>query len=388
MRILAYTSPARGHLYPITPAFVELRRRGHEVHVRTLASEVPALQALGLHADRIASSIEALPLDDWRARTPEEGLARGLHTFGERAVHEVPDLQRAIAEVDPDVLLVDITTAGAAAAAEAASRPWARWIPFFVHYTLDPDVPVEVSHIPFALSPAGMEVLNEPRRRLRLAPIGSEADVWRAPLHLYYTAEPFEVEGLVLPPSFRMVGPGIWEPPFDPPAWLEELDEPVVLVSVSSEYQLDDALVAIALEALRFEDACVVATTVAHDPGKFEVPANARVERWLPHGALLRKAACVVCHGGMGVTQKTLAAGVPVCAVPFGRDQMEVAARVEAVGAGTHLPPAHLDAPRLRAKVHEAIERKPGAQRVAAGFARAGGAAAAADAVEQLHAGR
>ena len=30
----------------------------------------------------------------------------------------------------------------------------------------------------------------------------------------------------------------------------------------------------------------------------------------------------------MGITQKALAAGVPVCAVPFGRDQFEVARRV------------------------------------------------------------
>jgi UDP:flavonoid glycosyltransferase YjiC (YdhE family) len=47
---LAYTSPARGHLYPITATLLELRDRGHDVHVRTLASEVEALQRLGLHA--------------------------------------------------------------------------------------------------------------------------------------------------------------------------------------------------------------------------------------------------------------------------------------------------------------------------------------------------
>ena len=65
------------------------------------------------------------------------------------------------------------------------------------------------------------------------------------------------------------------------------------------------------------------------------MPANAHVERWLPHSALLARAACVICHGGMGITQKALAAGVPLCVVPFGRDQFEVAARVAAVGAGT-----------------------------------------------------
>ena len=49
-RFLAYTSPARGHLYPITPTLLELARRGHDVHVRTLSSEVNALTASGLQA--------------------------------------------------------------------------------------------------------------------------------------------------------------------------------------------------------------------------------------------------------------------------------------------------------------------------------------------------
>jgi UDP:flavonoid glycosyltransferase YjiC (YdhE family) len=49
-RYLAYTSPARGHLYPITGALIELRRRGHEVAVRTLASEVERMEELGLAA--------------------------------------------------------------------------------------------------------------------------------------------------------------------------------------------------------------------------------------------------------------------------------------------------------------------------------------------------
>ena len=35
--------------------------------------------------------------------------------------------------------------------------------------------------------------------------------------------------------------------------------------------------------------------------------------------------------GGAGATQKALASGVPVCVVPFGCDQLEVARRVEVV---------------------------------------------------------
>ena len=45
-RILAYTSPARGHLYPLTPILIELCSRGHEVSVRTLSSQVELMRGL------------------------------------------------------------------------------------------------------------------------------------------------------------------------------------------------------------------------------------------------------------------------------------------------------------------------------------------------------
>ncbi len=45
-RYLIYTSPARGHLYPVIGASLELKARGHEVHLRTLASEVELVRSL------------------------------------------------------------------------------------------------------------------------------------------------------------------------------------------------------------------------------------------------------------------------------------------------------------------------------------------------------
>ena len=69
-RFLAYTSPARGHLYPIVATLIELRRRGHDVAVRTLAAEVPRMRELGFDAVPIAAAIEAVDNDDWKARTP------------------------------------------------------------------------------------------------------------------------------------------------------------------------------------------------------------------------------------------------------------------------------------------------------------------------------
>ena len=49
-RILAYTTPARGHLFPLVPILDQLSRRGHQIALRTLAAEVPSMRARGLLA--------------------------------------------------------------------------------------------------------------------------------------------------------------------------------------------------------------------------------------------------------------------------------------------------------------------------------------------------
>src|SRR5690606_40914775 len=99
---------------------------------------------------------------------------------------------------------------------------------------------------------------------------------------------------------------------------------------------------------------------------------------------LLERAVCVVCHGGMGITQKALAAGVPVCVVPQGRDQHEVARRVEVAKAGVTLRRERLTPARLLDAVRNARSRREGAMRVAEGFRSAGGPARAASELERL----
>lgn len=167
------------------------------------------------------------------------------------------------------------------------------------------------------------------------------------------------------------------------PEWLDAIERPIVLVTTSSERQRDSDLVRAALTALTHEPVHVVATMPAGVPDGIAVPANATVREYVPHGAVLDRAVCAVTHGGMGVTQKALARGVPVCVVPHGRDQFEVARRVEVAGCGTRLPAKKLTADRLRTGVRRAMGMSAGARRVADGFRASGGVARGADLVEQ-----
>jgi UDP:flavonoid glycosyltransferase YjiC (YdhE family) len=129
-RILAYTSPARGHLFPLTPILDELSRRGHQIALRTLASEVPQMQARGFDAAPISRYVETIEHDDWRARNPRQALERAVRGFCARAEFDAPDLRQAIAEERPDALIVDINSWGGLAAAEIWGGPWATFCPY------------------------------------------------------------------------------------------------------------------------------------------------------------------------------------------------------------------------------------------------------------------
>lgn len=401
MRLLVYSSPARGHLYPVMPTLLELRRRGHDVAVRTLSSEIPMLRQHGFSADVIDPAIEKQALADWRARTPLGALARSIDTFARRAALEPDDLDRAVRTEEPDALLVDVNTWGAIAAADAGARPWAIWAPYLLPLPSRDAPPWGLGLVP-PRGPAGrmrdlvvgaavrgvydrhaLPGLNPLRAALGAPELTRATDmVARAPLVLSYTAEPLEYPHSDWPACVHMVGPGVWEPPGPVAPWLAEPGDPIVMVTLSTEYQDDARLARAAMEGLAAERLRVVVTIGGADAADFDPPPNARVERWLAHGAVIERAACVVCHGGMGIVQKALAAGVPVVTVPFGRDQLEVARRVELAGAGVRLPKSRLSAQRVAGAVREAVARTAGARRVAAALAAAGGASAAADAIE------
>ena len=129
-RILAYTTPARGHLFPLVPVLDELAARGHSIALRTLSPQVEAMREHGLDVAPIDPAIEAIQHDDYNGRNPIDKLRRALVGFMKRAPHDRADLERAIAEERPDALLVDVNAWGAGIAAESSRLPWAQWLPY------------------------------------------------------------------------------------------------------------------------------------------------------------------------------------------------------------------------------------------------------------------
>jgi UDP:flavonoid glycosyltransferase YjiC (YdhE family) len=401
--ILAYTAPALGHLFPFSALLSELSRRGHKIHLRTLSAGVDIGRRLGLATEIIDPRIEGIVHDDWRASNPRAALKRAVDVFCQRAAYEVADFTDAITRTVPDALIVDINCWGALSVADALDIPWTCFSPYTPPLQ-SPGVPpfgFGLAPLPgllgrgrdAALRPIVMGLLekavlplgNTIRASAGASPVTSVDDFMRrAPLLLVASGKPFEYPQTNWGDAVQMIGPCIFEPALDTvPQWLATIERPIVLVTTSSQKQADARLVATAITALANAPVHVVATLPAGLPSGVRLAPNATVCEFVPHGPLLDRAVCAVTHGGMGATQKALARGVPVCVVPFGRDQFEVARRVEVAGCGTRLRAKKLTPARLLASVRQAMTMTDGAQRVAAGFAATGGVARGADLIEQ-----
>jgi MGT family glycosyltransferase len=398
--VLAYTSPAIGHLFPFCALVTELASRGHTVHVRTLASGVDLCRGLGFVARPVDPRIEALQSAE-TAGSVLQSAEDTVRVLSRRAVWEVDDFTDAVTDADPDVILVDTNCWGAISAAETQSRPWLVFSPFTPYLRSPGSPPFGAGATPrrgplgrvrdWGIGTVTRAVFDRPfsagmrpvRAALGLPAVHSaEQLLRRAPRVLVASGKPFEYAHTDWGTSVDMIGPAVFDPPAETPRWLADIDQPIVLVTTSSVRQADQTLVKAAVAALKDEPVHVVATVPAGAGRSWCAHDGVTFARFVPHSLILDRAVCVVTHGGMGVTQKALNRGIPVCAVPFGRDQFEVARRVEVARCGTRLPARKLSVPRLRSAVKSAMEMSAGAAMIADGFAATGGVRRGADLVE------
>lgn len=401
--ILIYTSPARGHLYPMMDIAIELKKRGDNVIIQTLAGEKEQVENEGIHHLSISSEIESLPLKDYKESTPVSQFRSAFNTWLKRAPHEIKDLTESCERINPDLLIVDVNTWGAGAFAEAQSKPWAMFMPYclpipsretpafgpgfppptnFLHRLRDS----VVNNLIQSAVRGQVKKLNKLRTSMSVSLLNKYQDIFERPdLVLYRTAVPFDYPRKNWPENILQIGPGLWSPSAEDLNWIDDLPFPRILISVSTEAQEDSAIIKTALNSLADEKVSLIVTTAAFDPQDFEAPhEHVRITKFLSHAEIIHKMDLLVTHGGMGATQRALAAGVPVCVIPFGRDQSETARRVEVSGSGIMLPKNKLNEQGLKKAVKEALKRKPGAEKIAQAFKNAGGAKRAVKALDGL----
>jgi UDP:flavonoid glycosyltransferase YjiC (YdhE family) len=86
------------------------------------------------------------------------------------------------------------------------------------------------------------------------------------------------------------------------------------------------------------------------------LPANCIAVNYAPQLKLLRHAKLCITHAGLTTVLESLAAGVPMVAVPVTNDQPGVGARIEYTRTGIVVPYRKVNAVRLRAAVQQVLE--------------------------------
>lgn len=334
MRVLFSSTRGTGHLQPLLPYAKALVVRGHEVLVAGPEElRVPLLRAGLLHAPFDHPGDEGLAPIWARLRTvsqEEQPVIFVQDIFaGANARAAIPGLLATIAAWEPQLIVRDSVEFGAIVAAEVASVPHVR---VAVHQ-------MQVEEHIRALAAAPLDTL----RQAAGLPGDGGASLQAEPI---FTAFPESFEGPAPNAAsgiVHRVGPGKEALPSNNSTWAPNGDDlPLVYVTFGTVLNATPEALSIYRTAIaaiaKLPVRALLTTGRGFDVGVLgTIPANLRVEDWVPQADVLPHAAVLVCHGGSGTVLGGLAAGVPQVVVPFGADQPENAKRIAAIGAGLAL---------------------------------------------------
>jgi MGT family glycosyltransferase len=341
-----------GHLGPMLTAAQQLRSRGHGV--RFIAREDVRTSVEGAGFSFVA----------WQ-RTPSftpiaphaEGTRQAYDQllFGPAAARAA-DTRDEIDRAPTDALLSDIGLLGSTLAAEAAGIPCALLMPTISLRPL-PGVPLRAPHTPEGRAEVDaannrftdvmnewLPMLNEARASLSLAPFDHVLELFdRSARLLLAISAAFDFPADELPKNVRYIGPPLdssdWSKPWTAP-WPQGSDRPRALVSFSTTNQNQADALQRTVNAIAGIEMDAVATLGPElDGASLRPPKNVTLLPSAPHDVVMNEVSLVVTHGGHGTVSRALRHGLPLLVMPMGRDQDDIALRVEAHGAGLILPP-------------------------------------------------
>lgn len=376
-RILGAMFQGGGNVQLIMPIMTRLVERGHSVRIiagpGVRPSNLPLSPDLVHRISSAGATLVPFPIPDLHpldAAPPSKGVLGSWVPAGFKSLpgeartaawatawslQVAQELQTAPA----DVVVADFVLLGALVAAEASRVPSVALMHTVAVRPLSGIPPYGPGWLP-ARGPIGhardalgraivnyvyrrnaLPALNDARAVLGLAPLCSPFTQYDlATRVLMLASAAFDHCGQCLPANFRHVGTPIedrgasWVTP-----WEATDRRPLIVVSLSTLNQGQATLmqrILAAVAALK-ETRILVTLGPVLDAADFALPPNVRVERFVPHSAVLPKAAVMVTQCGLGTVAKAMTCGVPLLCIPLLGDQPDNAARVVARGAGIRL---------------------------------------------------
>jgi MGT family glycosyltransferase len=371
-RFLIGTIPVPGHVSPAVPIVRELVNCGHEVCWYTGHAFQATVEATGARFAPIRSWLDYSDLKDIPASLMEQREATGgverlkfdlKNFFIEPAVGQVNDLSEILDEFPADILIADSMFLGVSWLAEQKQIPWAEFNSSALTLSSHDTAPFGLGLMPSntlfrRLRNHSFRCFFQQTvlRELRTYTNAARSQVGLPPSPVYFfdrispflyllpTVPDFEYPRSDLPPQIHFIGPLLSAPTteFTPPDWWTELkgDKPVIHVTQGTIATNLEELLIPTLRALETEDVLVVVTTggAAIDTLNLTtVPANVRIEPFIPHAHLLPHVDVMVTNGGYNGVQMALANGVPLVVAGQTEEKPEVAARVEWAKVGLNL---------------------------------------------------
>jgi MGT family glycosyltransferase len=377
-RFLIVTLPLAGHVNPPAAVARVLKERGHDVawcgsvaRLRPWLDPDATVYPTGMRAfrglgDNGLVSVQSL----W------ESFIVPFTRF------TLPAVEKAVAEYQPDVLVVDQHALAGALVALRHGIPWATFC----------TSSIEVG-APFARLPNAATWI-----RAHLATVSAEAglangqavDLRFSPYLVIVFSSGFLLGARDFPGHFALVGPALSDRPTTVSFPWERLDPERrhVLVTVGTMADADAMdFYSRAVEALRPLGDTVQAIVLAPPETLPGMPEHILPIERIPQLEVLPRMDAVVCHGGLNTVSETLSNAVPLVVAPLTRDQPINATNVVRVGAGIRVHFYRARPDQLRAAVGTLLSDP--AYHAAAGmvrdsFAAAGGAPEAAARLARL----
>jgi MGT family glycosyltransferase len=422
-KFLLATMPIPGHVNPFTSVAKTLVKRGHSVVWYSSVHFKKKIEATGAYFVPIQSAIDYGD-NNYDQHFPGRRGLSGVQSlvfdfeklFFDPVEGMMRDLSGLIESFEPDVVIGDAATTAVVLLGELGLATTAV-LNISVFSLAMSDMPPFGLGLPFDHSVIGRTrnaLMRSVTRRLVFGKLNKRFAALRrslglpprpfepmpsANLYLQPSVPSIEYPVRDIPPQVHFVGALLPETPLDfkRPTWWQDMllcEKPVVHVTQGTVATEAGELIEPTIRALANEDVLLIVTTGGKPVESVMIstlPANVRIEPFIPHTLLLPHVDVMVTNGGFGAVTQALAHGIPMVIAGMTEDKPEVAARIAYHELGVNLKTQRPTTKQIGAAVKQIIQEPKytsNAVKVRAEFKRYGGAAQAADLLERLAATR
>lgn len=419
-RILFAINNATGHISPAVTLAKTLVARGHEVIWYASSRFRSKIERSGVTVVpyKVAQDIDWEKINDL---FPERGQLKGIAAFKwdmnktlEVTMDQYKDLTVIVSEFEADIILGDVMFFAAQFVAEKTGVSYVFYSPIPL-MIVSRDTPPPGTFTPNTTLPGRIvnRILNWIMFRVVLRAINREVNRCRAKLglaqskhvfmdmlthhadlHLQPTIPAFEYPRSDLPDHVHFIGALLPQLPknYTEPGWWNELrdERPVVLVTQGTIATDPDDLVNPTIQGLADEDVLIVATLSDSLLDKVKpspLPANVRIESFIPFSCLMPHVDVMVTNGGYGGVHFALTHGVPLVVAGQTEDKVDVSMRISWSGVGINLKTNRPTPQQVRGAVKEALNNalyKNKAQEMQTDFAKYNAATRGSELIERL----